>query len=347
MGKRLLLKNQGGIALVVSLLAISFLVAVTVQLLTSTDLQMNGAVTHSETVRMEAALFSGLSVARAALAADLESDLYDTLHDSWATIDTEKLAGAAGAGGLSVVVTDLSGRLPVNALVQPLNQSPGQRGREGANPRELEQKYRQVWQRFLTSGKFALEGEDEAAALIDAMVDWLDSEDDDQEEENGAENGYYQSLDPSYSCKNGKIEYIEELLLIKGMSRELLFGDEEHAGIIQYLTIGSEKSKINLNTAPMEVLLALHPEVTEEQVQDLFAYREDEANRELLKSKDWYKNVSGFGDVDLDGDLISTDSSRFEITVTATVGQHTRVGTGILVRDANDKSQTLEQWELE
>lgn len=66
----------------------------------------------------------------------------------------------------------------------------------------------------------ALEGmTDESAA---STVDWRD--DDSETTANGAENDYYGSLPDPYQCKNAPLESVEEVLLIKGWTRQMLYG---------------------------------------------------------------------------------------------------------------------------
>lgn len=58
----------------------------------------------------------------------------------------------------------------------------------------------------------------------DAILDWLDE--DDEPRQFGAELEYYASLDPPYAPKNGPLDTIEELLLVRGVTPELLFGGD-------------------------------------------------------------------------------------------------------------------------
>ncbi|ASV75765.1 putative general secretion pathway protein K [Thermogutta terrifontis] len=67
--------------------------------------------------------------------------------------------------------------------------------------------------------------------IADAIMDWLDA--DDEPREFGAEIEYYSGLSPAYATKNGPLETIEELLLVRGVTPELLFGaDRNRNGII-------------------------------------------------------------------------------------------------------------------
>ena len=62
--------------------------------------------------------------------------------------------------------------------------------------------------------------------VADAIVDWIDP--DNVPRANGAEDSYYQSLTPPYHCKNGPLDSLEELLLVRGVTPELLFGNDHN-----------------------------------------------------------------------------------------------------------------------
>lgn len=67
--------------------------------------------------------------------------------------------------------------------------------------------------------------------IADAILDWLD--DNEEAREYGAESDYYASLSPGYAPKNGQLETVEELLLVRGVTPQLLFGaDVNRNGII-------------------------------------------------------------------------------------------------------------------
>ncbi len=67
--------------------------------------------------------------------------------------------------------------------------------------------------------------------VADAILDWMDG--DDEPREFGCEAEYYLSLDPPYEPKNGPLDTIEELLLVRGVSPELLFGaDTNRSGML-------------------------------------------------------------------------------------------------------------------
>jgi hypothetical protein len=77
------------------------------------------------------------------------------------------------------------------------------------------------WNRMLEVA-CGLEEGDERLALVDAVLDWIDT--DNLERASGAEEEQYQDLDPPRHCKNAPLDSFEELLLVKGFTPELLFG---------------------------------------------------------------------------------------------------------------------------
>ena len=95
--------------------------------------------------------------------------------------------------------------------------------------------------------------------MIDCLNDWIDEGD--LHKLNGAESDdpFYQ--DRGYPVKNGPLDSVEELLLIKGWGPDILHGKEEDEegdaifGIAKLLTVWGD-GKVNLNTAGADVLLS-------------------------------------------------------------------------------------------
>ena len=58
--------------------------------------------------------------------------------------------------------------------------------------------------------------------VADAILDWIDT--DDEPLEYGAEIDYYSSLSPPYAPRNGPLQSVEELLLVRGVTPAMLFG---------------------------------------------------------------------------------------------------------------------------
>jgi hypothetical protein len=100
--------------------------------------------------------------------------------------------------------------------------------------------------------------------VANAILDWIDA--DDKARTNGAEDEYYQTLQPAYHCKNAPLDSLEELLLVRGVTPELLFGnDKNRNGVLDpgeenssgfdrgwspYLTIYSREQNIDSENNP-------------------------------------------------------------------------------------------------
>jgi type II secretory pathway component PulK len=68
------------------------------------------------------------------------------------------------------------------------------------------------------------------AELAASIIDWRDQ--DSEITPGGAEDEYYLLLPQPYNCKNAPLETVEEILLIKGASKELLYGEDTNLNSI-------------------------------------------------------------------------------------------------------------------
>ncbi len=72
-----------------------------------------------------------------------------------------------------------------------------------------------------------------SAELADAIVDWRDGDAD--VSPSGAESEYYLLLHEPYLCKDAPLEAVEEVLLLRGASPELLYGEDTNRnGVLDY-----------------------------------------------------------------------------------------------------------------
>lgn len=120
---------------------------------------------------------------------------------------------------------------------------------------------------FMNSGV----SEKDADAIVDSIMDWKDA--DDLQRLNGTESDYYMSLPTPYKAKNAPFDTPEELMLVKGMTAEILYGGKEKKGIIDFLTVNSKSGSLNINAVPKEVLMAV-PGITPEIADGVVSYRE-------------------------------------------------------------------------
>ncbi|OPY03761.1 MAG: putative type II secretion system protein K [Syntrophorhabdus sp. PtaB.Bin047] len=127
-----------------------------------------------------------------------------------------------------------------------------------------------------------------ADTVVDSALDWMDK--DILHRLNGAEDDYYQSLPNPYRAKNGPFDTVEELLLVKGVTPDILFGTKEHKGLIHFVTVYGDASKINVNFAAKEVIMAL-PGASEDRAAKII----DRRKQAELKTIDDVKGIMGGG----------------------------------------------------
>jgi general secretion pathway protein K len=177
---------------------------------------------------------SGIEVVRVELAQQTGGEGgYVAFNQSWATNETLLVSHALGEGTFTVKLMDEQGKLPLNKL------TPDQ------------------WHRL-----FDLLGVDalDADVIVDSIEDWKD--DNDLHRLNGAEDDYYMKLSPPYRAKNGAFDRVDELMLVRGMTRELFDGipaagnDPGKPGLRELLT-AINAGQVNVNTASAFALRVL------------------------------------------------------------------------------------------
>jgi len=297
------IRDNEGMALIMTILIISLIVALTLQFNTSMRSNLQAAVNLRDGIKLGCIARSGFNGALAVLHEDVSSGNVDTLHEDWAhtKLFSERSPSLFNEGRFIVEITDLSGKIQLSQLVD-----------KGGNYNSTQ---KSLLIRFMNFPEFGLDPE-EVENIVDAIKDWIDT--DNETTRFGAEDAYYQALEKPYPCKNAPIEFLEELLFVRGITKELLYGSDKKPGISQYLSPHGN-GKVNINTADILILRSLSDDIDQERAEDMVAYRENEDND--LSDLKWYKNVPGMADVSIPDSLITTSSTYFEITSEGFKGQ--------------------------
>jgi len=122
-----------------------------------------------------------------------------------------------------------------------------------------------------------------ADIIIDSILDWKDA--DDMHRLHGVESDYYMSLSNPYRAGNDAFETLEMLILVKGVTPEILYGTDKKKGIIHFLTLYGTVSQINVNAAPKEILAAL-PGMTADMADRIIELRASSEIRVIEDIKD-------------------------------------------------------------
>lgn len=103
--------------------------------------------------------------------------------------------------------------------------------------------------------------------LMAAWGDWLDLND--IEGPSGADTDYYLGLDQPYRPRNGSLETVEEILLIRGFDEVFADVDLDAA-----FTLYGDNELVNLNLATVEAMRIL-PGLDDELIEEILAWREE------------------------------------------------------------------------
>ncbi len=151
-------------------------------------LNMKMAVSATDEVRCKWACRAGTESAIGLLNEDLRAS--DSLSDLWSDNDKDLNDVPLERCRYNVYVTDEAGKLNINTVTK-----------EQLMALPYMEEY-----------------------IADALLDWRDRDDEPQTQ--GVEAGYYENLPVPYTIRNGPFRTIRELLRVKGVTEELLYGED-------------------------------------------------------------------------------------------------------------------------
>ncbi len=323
------IENERGMALLITVMVVSLLTAITAHFGLSVRHEITASTHARDRSRLQAVARSGIHWGMAALKKDGEENNSDSVHDKWAKMKNVNFSSLFGRGDLELDIIDLGGRLQLNSLVK----SQGGVDDDGA------ERSRDILKRLLLdTEQFAIEDEEHAQEIVDSLVDWIDDNDKDQEENFGAENTHYLGLQHPYECKNGPVEFVDELLLVQGIDENVLYGTKDKKGLADFVTAHGNDGKININTAPKLLLQVMTTNMTSDLAQKMDDHRINEDKGNSLEALDWYKQVENWNPlVVLDADTVTTKSSYFLINATGNVHNIEKKIAVVAERDSNNE----------
>ena len=230
------MNNRQGVALILVLWIIMVLSLLISGFAFTMHVETQVAAFSRKELKAEMLARSGIEVARMQLLLHDQSATdagFDALNQAWATNQELYVNHELGDGKFNVVVTDEERKLPVNNLTSA------------------------QWHKLLeVLGVDPLDSD----VIVDSVLDWMDPTD--LHRLNGADNTYYAGLVPPYKKKGGPMDRIEELLLVRGVTKEIFYGSPADGkdspgrlGLKDVLTTFSG-GQVNVNTASSEVLQA-------------------------------------------------------------------------------------------
>ena len=216
--------------------------------------EINVAGEFADRVRARYLAHAGLQRALSELS--LDNPGVDGYLETWSELRSDEEGWEFEDGNFVVRVTDETGKLNINT----------------ADRETLVSFFTQV------TGDSA-----QAEEIADAIIDWRDP--DEEPEPLGAESDYYLNLEQPYRAKNAPFDSPFELLLVKGITRDIFYGDAD-LGIPPLTELVTTYSatpniderglpRVNINTATREQLLeALGDILTEQEIDAILRYRD-------------------------------------------------------------------------
>ncbi len=229
--------RERGVALLATMLAVALLTILVMDFTTSTSNAYRAAANQANQVRAYYLARSAVNVGIALLADDARKAALsnqprvDSLQSIWA-LPLPPLPLGGGWASLSVV--DEARKLNINQLVAPNGQ--------------VNQPFAETLARLLM-----ILGID-PTQIIPALIDWMDP--DSIVTPQGAESDYYLKLFPPYEARNAPMPTIGDLRLVRGIN-ETIF-----RRLSNFITT-TPSVRVNINTAPPEVLMAVAPALQE------------------------------------------------------------------------------------
>ena len=349
--------SERGIALVIVMISVMVLTVLAAGFAYSMKVETKLARNANSEAELEWLGRSGVEYARWVLGNSLLNPMqpYDSLEQPWATgsgwlgptnapLAEVQNPLTIGHGTVTWKITDLESKFNINAP-EPVLQ--------------------QVLPQALTLMGI---GPGEATPIVNSILDWIDP--DDHTHPEGAESQYYEGLTPPYTAKNGPIDDISELLMIKGVTPEIYYGgmltnyqpnyfNRQRSGFGQTASAAPtfvagltnlftplSDGRVNINTASAEVLQLL-PGVDAMIAEAIVSGRagEDDGTG-LMGPYRAVNQVTRVPNIPLPlaaqlGQFCDVRSKTFRVDITATLNSYTRHFTAILGRNNQRDVQVL------
>ena len=300
-------RGERGIALLIVLLTITLLTIVVVEFTQSAEVETHFAISARNGLQALYLARSAVNVGEAVLAAD--GMVKGGSQNLWAHPIPPMPVGDGVAG---MRIEDEGRRFNLNGLL-----------RDGA----IVQTRMAVLQRLFQE----IQADPRVLAQI---ADWLDTDQNPWPDPPGAEQPAYIGLTPPVTVRNAPALTLRELLQVHDMTPKLF------ARLEQFVTVlPSNDFKVNINTAPPEVLNALSPTMTRAVVDRVIAARQQmffespDAGKIDGEASGWREAIGGPESSGGGGDYVATTSDYFRIGAMGQINDVTRGLVAVVKRE--------------
>jgi general secretion pathway protein K len=309
-------RRQRGVALLATMMAVSLLTILVMDFTSSTTIAYRSAANQANQVRAYYLARSAVNVGIALIADDARkaalsnSPRVDSLQSIWA-LPLPPLPLGGGWASLSVV--DEARKLNINQLVAPNGQ--------------VNQPFEETLTRLLT-----ILGLD-PTQIVPSLIDWLDP--DSIDTPGGAESDYYLRLMPPYEARNGPMPTIGDLRMVRGI-------DETVFRRLANFVTTTPSVRVNINTAPPEVLMAVAPQF-QESPSALKSIMEERVNHPFTNLTEVSQLIGGANGASTLPATLSTTSDYFTVNGMGSFAA-TRTYVYAVIRRTGPGPQLLLSW---
>jgi general secretion pathway protein K len=317
------MRSQRGVAMVIVMWVILVLSLLIAGFAFTMHVEMQVASFSRKQLKAQMLARGGFEVARMQLilAATKRREPYDGLNQDWATNETLFVDHELGEGKYNVKVADEERKLPINSLDE-----------------------NQLKHLVTLTGIDPLDGD----VIVDSIQDWREKND--LHRLNGADNEYYNSLSPPYNAKHAPLDRVEELLLVRGVTREYFVGtpgtpDDPGVPGLKDLLTTTTSGHVNVNTASSLVLQILLG-VDESRLQTALTIRDGPDGIPGTDDDQPFSNTGLFGTMPgaQHVEELAVTSEFFRITSTGEVGGAKRTITAIVHRQPGSSNVDIVMW---
>lgn len=277
--------RQQGVALLTVMLIITLATIAAVAMVSRQQIDIRRTVNVLNHEQAYQYLLGAEDWAKYVLVRDFKDNKTDSFADDWATVLPPILVEG---GQVSGSIEDMQGRFNINNLI-------------------VDDEISQVdLERF----KRLLAGQELPTKLANAVIDWLDANEDTTFPD-GGEDVEYLAQERPYRAANGFMASPSELLKVNGFTYEI------YMKLLPSISTLPEYTSINVNTAPATVLVALAEGLDEADAEELITARDEKGFDKL----DDFAKHAVFTGRKLDKKGLAVASNHFLMTATAFIGK--------------------------
>ncbi len=323
------MSRQRGIALITALLVVALATTAAVAMVSRQQIEIRRTGNLLDGEQAMLYVFGVEDWAGQILRDDRKKNAHDHLGEDWASV----LPPLPIEGGqLSGYVEDLQGRFNLNNLLDANGQ---------ASPADVGQ-----FRELLAVAGVNLE-------LADALVDWLDA-DLDATVPAGAEDPAYLGLELPYRAANRPMRQVSELRLVAGFNdplppdlqtpKECLANPSQpprttYEALEACITVLPQRTAINVNTAPIPVLMSLSAGLSAQDAQSL----RDGGSTNGYDDINTFLQHPVLAGRAVNAGAVTVASDHFAVSAEVTVGRVTTRMRSLLWRDQNGSTRVVER----